>query len=114
MRNYFIKMALIIGLATAINISFPMAGEAQNKVHRKTQNHDVELYVTSWCPYCNKAKAFLAQRGIDYRIYDIERDPAAAKRKRQLDVGRGVPFALINGTKISGWSQRAYETALEN
>jgi len=55
----------------------------------------------------------LASKGVDFVVYDIEKDPAAANRKRELDRGRGVPFAVINGIKISGWSQRAYETALE-
>lgn len=51
---------------------------------------------------------------MSYKVYDIEKDAAAAKRKKELDTGRGVPFAIINGIKISGWSKRAYETALED
>jgi glutaredoxin len=72
-----------------------------------------ELYVTSWWPYCTQAKSFLASQGVEVNVYDIEKDAAAAKRKKELDSGRGVPFAVINGVKISGWSQRAYEDALE-
>jgi len=56
----------------------------------------------------------LASKGIAFKVYDIEKDAAAAKRKKQLDPGRGVPFAIINGTKLSGWSQRMYELALED
>ena len=50
---------------------------------------------------------------MSFKVYDIEKDGAAAKRKKELDPGRGVPFAVINGIKVSGWSQRAYEAALE-
>jgi len=46
-------------------------------------------------------------------VYDIEKDSAAAKRKMELDSGRGVPFAIINGIKISGWSKSMYQSALE-
>ncbi|WP_084091718.1 glutaredoxin family protein [Malonomonas rubra] len=60
-----------------------------------------------------QAKSFLASRGVEVTVYDIEEDAAAAKRKQQLDTGRGVPFAVINGQKISGWSQKLYEMALE-
>ena len=91
----------------------PSHVQAETKVHRKAVQHEVELYVTSWWPYCNQAKSFLASKGIEFKVYDIEKDAAAAQRKKQLDVGRGVPFAVINGIKISGWSQRAYEAALE-
>jgi glutaredoxin len=55
----------------------------------------------------------LVSRGVEVTVYDIEEDAAAAKRKQQLDSGRGVPFAVINGEKISGWSQKLYEMALE-
>ena len=109
-----IIFAVMIAMATVMSISFPSLGAAENNLHRKTQNPEVELYVTSWCPYCNKAKAYLDQQGVEYRVYDIERDPAAARRKQQLSAGRGVPFAIINGTKINGWSQQAYQAALGN
>jgi glutaredoxin len=105
---------LIIGLAIAFSLSFSTVNAAENKVHKNTQLPRVELYVTNWCPYCKQAKNFLDQRGIEYRVYDIEHDDAAARRKRQLDPGRGVPFAVINGVKISGWSQQAYQAALKN
>lgn len=114
MRNYILLFALVLGLSAAINLGLPAAAAAETKVHRKTQRPAVELYVTSWCPYCTKAKAFFDQRGIDYQVYDIERDANAARRKQQLDAGRGVPFAIINGIKISGWSSQAYQAALEN
>jgi len=55
----------------------------------------------------------LASKGVEFKVYDIEKDPAALKRKMELDPGRGVPFAMINGEKISGWSKNLYEQALE-
>ena len=112
MANYLKMFVLLVGFTLVVTA--PTYSAAENKVHRNTKAPQVELYVTSWCPYCTKAKAFFDQRGIDYQAYDIERDPAAARRKQQLDSGRGVPFAVINGIKISGWSQQAYQTALEN
>ena len=73
---------------------------------------EVELYVTSWCPYCKKAKEYLRSRGISFTEYDIEMDKSADLRKRELDSGRGVPFAVINGQKISGFVPSAYDSAL--
>lgn len=74
----------------------------------------VELYTTSWCPYCKKATNFFRSKGIPFKEYDIERDKAAAQRKKQLDKkGSGVPFALINGNPIHGFSKAAYERALK-
>jgi glutaredoxin len=72
----------------------------------------VELFVTSWCPYCKKAINFFRSHDIPYVVYDIEKDPVAARRKRELDPSPGVPFALINGHKVRGYSEEAYSRAL--
>jgi glutaredoxin-like YruB-family protein len=72
----------------------------------------VELYVTSWCTYCHKAKAFFHSRGIEFTEYDIERDEAAAQRMLSFTKSRAVPLAIINGQLIQGYSIAAYERAL--
>lgn len=72
----------------------------------------VELFVTSWCPYCAKAEAYFAAKGIRYAAYDIEQNAAAAKRFQHYGQ-RGVPLVVINGTPIAGYSIAAYEKALE-
>lgn len=77
---------------------------------RKVAN--VELYTTSWCGYCKKARKFFQSRGIPFTEYDIEKDESAARRKQRLDSRRGVPFAVINGQQIHGYSEEAYEKAL--
>lgn len=73
----------------------------------------VDLYVTSWCPYCHKAQAFFAARNIAVSLYDIEKDPRAAARKQQLDPRQGVPFAVVNGQAIHGYAPERYEQALQ-
>lgn len=73
----------------------------------------VELYTTSWCPYCQKARDFFRSRGIAFTEYDIEKDREAALRKRRLDNSSGVPFVVIDGRGIHGYSEAAYDTALK-
>lgn len=77
------------------------------------RNQKVELYITSWCSYCKKAKSFLNARGIEFTEYDIEKDKNAAKRHRKLNRRGGVPVAVINGKKIIGFSKASYESALK-
>jgi len=77
------------------------------------KNPEVILYGTSWCPYCRKARDFFRSRGIDFIEYDIEKDREAAIRKKELDTKGGVPFAIINGRSIQGYSESAYERALQ-
>jgi len=71
----------------------------------------VELYVTSWCPYCAKAKAYFDGKGIAYTMYDIDKDSAANMRFKRYG-GRGVPLVMINGTAIAGYSVAEFEKAL--
>ena len=74
----------------------------------------VEIYETSWCGYCKKAKRFFRLRGIKFKAYNIERDTGAARRMMALTNRRAVPFVVINGHAIQGYSEQAYEHALRN
>ncbi|MBU5636271.1 DUF4124 domain-containing protein [Geomonas sp. Red69] len=76
-------------------------------------NGTVELYVTSWCGYCKKARAYLDSKGVPYVAYDIEKDAAADRRHKELG-GRGVPLIIIGSNKISGFSAQAIDHYLEN
>ena len=84
---------------------------AQKKSARSRVSQ-VDLYTTSWCPRCNEARAYLQQQGIPFREYDVEKDPAADKRRKSIDPRNGVPLAVINGHKILGFSPDAYRQAL--
>ena len=85
----------------------------QVPVSQKRTDNQVELYVTSWCPYCKQAKDFFRSKGIKIKVYDIEKDGKAAARKNKLDGrGKGVPFAVINGKYISGYAPAQYSKAL--
>jgi len=103
-QKLFMKILLLI-LVCILNVS---GAEAITENSRS-----VELYTTSWCPYCRKAEAFLTANGIPFVSYDIEKDKAAALRKKQLDKRKGVPLAVINGQTIYGFSERLYRTALD-
>lgn len=72
----------------------------------------VELYTTSWCLWCKKAKAFFQAKGIPFIEYDIEKDKEAARRKEWIDTQKGVPFAVIDGRGVHGYSEEAYNKAL--
>lgn len=84
--------------------------EPEERIEPKTP--EVELYTTSWCGYCKKARNFLKARNIPFMEYDIEKDEAAARRKMKLDGRRGVPFAVINGQKVHGFSKATYKRML--
>ena len=73
----------------------------------------VEIYTTSWCPYCRQARGFFQSRGISFTEYDIERDKNAALRLKEMNPRKGVPLAIINGQRVLGFSEASYKKALK-
>jgi glutaredoxin len=94
-----------------LEVKSPQPAPVDNKAQATAPQ--VDLYVTSWCPYCKKAMAFLRKNNIAFNTYDIEQDASAAARKKDLDPGYGgIPLAIINGTTIRGFSESSYQQAL--
>lgn len=114
LRNIACLLILLFAATVAeAGGSFSVTGSSNSYPAEPEPN--VELYSTSWCTYCQKARQFFRERGISFTEYDIEKDPDAAYRKQQLDsAGRGVPFAVINGHRIHGYSEPLYLQALED
>ncbi len=105
MRHFMLLLLLL-------TFACPAAAREPEALFAKSATPQVELYTTSWCPYCKKAVNFFRSRGIPFTEYDIEKDRAAARRKQKLDSRPGVPFAVINGQMVHGFSERLYLQAL--
>ena len=73
----------------------------------------VELYTTSWCPWCKKAREYFGSRGIRFTEYNIEKDAGALERKLGVDGDKRIPTAVIGGKVIKGYSPAGYAAALE-
>ena len=84
----------------------------QKVVRDEKPTATVEIYVTDWCPYCAQAVKFLQANQIPYVAYDVEKDREAAERMRALSGRNGVPFAMINGRKVHGFSEETYAKVL--
>jgi len=66
------------------------------------QDKKVDVFVTSWCPYCTKLEKFLKKKHIEYKRYDVERD---AKGKRIFDEigGEGIPVTRVGSAVVHGY-----------
>jgi glutaredoxin 3 len=63
----------------------------------------VEIYSTSYCPYCTRAKALLRSKGVRFEELDVTDDPALRAKMVELAGGRRtVPEIFINGENIGG------------
>lgn len=63
----------------------------------------VEIYTWSWCPFCLRAKALLAQKGVDFIEYCIDDDDEARDEMTERANGRSsLPQIFINDQPIGG------------
>ena len=64
---------------------------------------EVEIYTSSLCGYCHRAKSLLKNKGVEFIEYDVTFD----SKKRQEMQGRAdgrtsVPQIFIDGKSIGG------------
>ena len=64
----------------------------------------VEVYSTTYCPYCVRAKQLLDSKDVDYTEIDVTGDDAARIALVEKSGGRRtVPQIFINGQSIGGY-----------
>ena len=63
----------------------------------------VKMYSTDWCPYCQRAKALLKQRGVE-SMEEIRLDVDPSQRAAMIqETGRyTVPQIFIGDTHVGG------------
>jgi glutathione S-transferase len=54
----------------------------------------------------------MQRAGIAVREHDVERDPAARARSRQLNPRGSVPTIDVDGAVLVGWSEPRFEAML--
>jgi glutaredoxin-like YruB-family protein len=73
----------------------------------------VKVYSTPSCPYCNMAKKFLDDKGVEYEAVDVAADEAAAKEMVEKSGQMGVPVIMVDGLVIVGFDKEELVKALE-
>jgi glutaredoxin 3 len=67
----------------------------------------VVIYTTKVCPYCVRAKALFARKGIAYREIDVTHDDGARNWLIQATGQRTVPQIFINDQALGGFDDVA-------
>ena len=68
---------------------------------------EIVMYTKSWCPYCDRAKHLLGEKGQTWQEIDIEADPA--KRDEMIErSGRStVPQIFVGDQHVGGFDELA-------
>ncbi len=73
--------------------------EARKKVKQ------VVVFSTPTCPWCNKLKTYLKEKGIQFKDVDVSKDAAAAQAMVARSGQMGVPQMWINGQVVVGFNK---------
>ncbi len=66
----------------------------------------VEIFVTSWCPYCHAALDLLSRRGVVHTTVDVTNNPEARRSLAERAEGRTtVPQIFLDGRPIGGFDE---------
>ena len=73
---------------------------------------EVMVFTTSTCPWCRRAKEYLAARDLSFREVNVERDAAAAEEMVGATGQSAVPVIKIGETYIVGFHPPTIEREL--
>jgi glutaredoxin 3 len=62
----------------------------------------VTVYVSDWCPYCQRAKGLLAQKNVDFREINVEDDATLREEMMARSNRRTVPQIFIGDKHVGG------------
>jgi len=85
-------------------------GETSGQANAKA---DVVIYTKNDCGDCDKARDYLKSKNISFTEYNMDNDVNAAIRRKEIDEGEDVPFAIINRNHVYGFSESVYERTLK-
>lgn len=76
----------------------------------------VTLYAKTGCRYCDQARSFLTDHGIEFTEHDIGSDDERAREMVQRTGQRGVPVITVDGgettDQIIGYDEDRLEDTL--
>jgi glutaredoxin 3 len=66
----------------------------------------VEVYTTSFCPFCTRAKSLLKSKGVEFIEIDVTEDAELRQKMVELSGGRRtVPEIFINDKIVGGYDE---------
>ncbi|NQU68038.1 MAG: glutathione S-transferase N-terminal domain-containing protein [Candidatus Marinimicrobia bacterium] len=63
----------------------------------------IKMYTTNWCPWCQRAKRVLEEKGLKFDVINIEELEMSRDELEKITGGRSVPQIVINDKPIGGF-----------
>ena len=65
----------------------------------------VTIYSTPTCHFCQEAKAFFAEKGVQYTNYDVSTDAAKREEMIHMTGQLGVPVIVVDNDILIGFNR---------
>ncbi|HUK01758.1 MAG TPA: glutaredoxin 3 [Steroidobacteraceae bacterium] len=62
----------------------------------------VVMYAADWCPYCQRARRLLTEKGVSFKEIDVEAEPRAREEMIQRSGRATVPQIFIGNIHVGG------------
>lgn len=70
------------------------------------QQPPIRVYSTAFCGYCERAKALLGRKGLEYTEIRVDQEPAQREEMLRLSGGRRtVPQIFIGERHVGGFDE---------
>jgi len=63
----------------------------------------IEVYLTSWCPFCRGAVQLLRAKGQEFAVVDLDAEPGRRAEMVQRSGRRTVPQIFIGDRHVGGF-----------
>ena len=66
-------------------------------------SQEITMYSAEWCGDCRRSKRLLADLGVEYTLIDVESDPSAAAKVKEINGGmQSIPVIVFSdGTHLT-------------
>lgn len=64
----------------------------------------VLIYLTEWCPFCQRAKALLKKKKVNFTEIDVDDRPELRSWLVSASGQRTVPQVFVNGQPVGGYT----------
>jgi glutaredoxin 3 len=62
----------------------------------------IVMYVTGWCPYCQRVRGLLAKKGLEFTEIDVDEDGKLRQEMIARSGRRTVPQIFIGDKHVGG------------
>lgn len=74
----------------------------------------IQIYTTPTCHFCDEAKQYLSELGMEYESFDVTKDKEKLSEMRSLSGRSSVPVIVIGSKVLVGFDKTAVDDALSS